>query len=78
MEEMEEGEEGIMDNFTTRNLRTIIKKIQSETEAINYLATDNEGFSVEEHRCEIQLHFMVIKECTKLLEKMFAVKGRKV
>ena len=67
-----------MDEFSTRNLNTIIKKIQTEIESINFLVSHNSCFNVEEHRCEIQLHFMVIKECTKLLEKMFAIKGKKV
>ena len=67
-----------MDEFSTRNLNTIIKKIQTEIESINFLVSHNSGFNVEEHMCEIQLHFMVIKECTKLLEKMFTIKGKKV
>ena len=55
-----------------------LRKIQIESDAINFLVASNEGFNVEEYRCEIQLHFMVIKECTKLLEKMFTTTGRKV
>tara|TARA_Y100000034_G_C6596549_1_gene259352 strand:- start:266 stop:493 length:228 start_codon:yes stop_codon:yes gene_type:complete len=64
-------------DFSSRNLKTIISKVQTEADAINFLLTNNEGFDMEEYRCEIQLHFMVIKECTKLLEKMFTIKGKK-
>ena len=65
-----EGEE-IMDEFSTRDLKTILRKIQAETDAINFLIANNEGITIEDCKWEIQLHFMVIKECTKLLEKMF-------
>ena len=67
-----------MSDFSSRDLKTIIKKIQTESDAINFLVTNNEGFNVDEYRCEIQLHFMVIKECTKLLEKMFVIKGKRI
>ena len=60
-----------MDEFSTRDLKTILRKIQAETDAINFLIANNERITIEDCKCEIQLHFMVIKECTKLLEKMF-------
>ena len=60
-----------MDEFSTRDLKTILRKIQAETDAINFLIANNEVITIEDCKCEIQLHFMVIKECTKLLEKMF-------
>ena len=65
-----------MGNFSTRDFKIIIAKIQSETDAINFLIANNyregvEGMTLEDCKCEIQLHFMVIKECTKLLERMF-------
>ena len=65
-----------MANYSSRDLKTIIKKIQTEADAINFLVINNEGFNVEEYRCEIQLHFMVIKQCTKLIEKMFSTKNK--
>ena len=61
----------MMDEFSTRDLKTILRKIQAETDAITFLIANNEGITIEDCKCEIQLHFMVIKECTKLLEKMF-------
>ena len=63
-----EGEE--MSSFSTKDFKTIVRK--TETESINSLISFDDESYLEEKMCEIRLHFMVIRECTNLLENMFS------
>ena len=69
-----------MSEYSTRNFKKIVEKIQSEANGIRSLIAENEfdineGFDIDDCKVEIQMHFMVIKGCTKLLEEMLCNKG---
>ena len=64
-----------MIDYSSRNFKKIVEKIQSEANGIRSLIAENEfdineGFVIDDCKVEIQMHFMVIKGCTKLLEEM--------
>ena len=61
-----------MSSFSTKDFKTIVRKIQTETESNNSLISFDDESYLEEKMCEIRLHFMVIRECTNLLENMFS------
>ena len=69
-----------MIDYSSRNFKKIVEKIQSEANGIRSLIAENEfdineGFDIDDCLVEIQVHFMVIKGCTKLLEEMLRNKG---
>ena len=69
-----------MSEYSTRNFKKIVEKIQREANGIRSLIAENEfeineGFDIDDCLVEIQVHFMVIKGCTKLLEEMLHNKG---
>ena len=72
-----------MSNYSSKDFKKIVEKIQEEANGIRSLITENEfdineGFDIEDCKVEIQIHFMVIKGCTKLLEEMISLEGRGV
>ena len=69
-----------MIDYSSRNFKKIVEKIQREANGIRSLIAENEfeineGFDIDDCLVEIQVHFMVIKGCTKLLEEMLRNKG---
>ena len=58
-----------MIDYSSRNFKKIVEKIQSEANGIRSLIAENEfdfneGFDIDDCKVEIQMHFMVIKGCT--------------